>query len=149
MLTFQLEPADTWERDCPALLVEHHRELGLDQDLEVAVNFEKIRMLEAAGMWLTFTARDDGKLVGYVAALFAKHLHYSTSGEMLIVDMYYLAPEFRTGAGAKLLAFVEQTARAKNAIKLYLSCKVHRDHTKLFLRMGYRLSDFAFTKRLG
>jgi GNAT superfamily N-acetyltransferase len=149
VITFQLETIDQWRTDAAPLLYDHWQELGLDTDLKNDINFDHLRKLEAAGMWLTMTARDGDKLVGYVAALFSKHLHYTSSGQMLIVDMYYVAPEYRRGTGVKLLAFMEATARAKNAIKIYLSCKVHRDHSKLFVRMGYRLSDYAFTKRIG
>jgi len=49
----------------------------------------------------------------------------------------------------QLLKFMEMFAREKKAIKIYLSCKVHKDHSRLFNALGYRLSDYAFTKRIG
>ena len=67
---------------------------------------------------------------------------------MLIVDAYYVKPEFRQGTGLRLLKYMEEFARMRGAIKIYLSCKVHKDHSRLFQALGYRLSDYAFTKRL-
>jgi len=149
MISFQRETVDSWWNDAQPLIFDHWQELGLDTDLKGDIAIDKLRILEANGLWLTMTARDEGKLVGYVVGLFSPHLHYQSSGPMMIVDMYYTKPEYRKGVGAKMLAFMEQTARELNAIKIYLSCKVHRDHTKLFMLLGYKLSDFAFTKRIG
>jgi len=148
MPTFQLEPVKRFEKECRPLLFDHWQELGLDLDLEGAPDFEKMAMLEKAGMWNVITARESGKLVGYLWALLSTHLHYKNSGCMLIVDAYYVKPEFRRGTGLQLLKFMEAFAREKQAIKIYLSCKVHRDHSALFTALGYRLSDYAFTKRL-
>lgn len=149
MITFQVETVDSWWADAPPLIYDHWQELGLDTDLKGDIAVDKLRVLEASGSWVTITARDEGKLVGYIVAVLHPHLHYQSSGPMFIVDMYYIKPEYRKGYGAKMLAFMQQTAKAKGAIKIYLSCKVHKDHTKLFTLMGYRLSDYAFTRRIG
>lgn len=147
-MTFQVETVESWWADAQPLIYNHWQELGLDTDLEGNIDVAKLVALEKAGLWITMTARDEGKLVGYVVALFSPHLHYSTSGPMMIVDMYYIKPEYRRGNGVKLLKFMEAVASHKKAIKIYLSCKVHKDHSKLFTLLGYRLSDFAFTKRI-
>ena len=63
--------------------------------------------------------------------------------------MYYIKPEYRKGAGLRLLKFMEVKAREAGAIKIYLSCKVHLDHSALFRMLGYRNSDYTFTKRIG
>lgn len=148
-LSFQVECVNKWAADAvPAMVEAHWRELGLDLDLEIKPDLEAMRTLESIGRWKICTARADGRLVGYVLAVVAPHLHYSSSPKMFIVDAYYLAPEYRNGAGAKLLKFAEATARSLGAIKVYLSCKVHQDHSKLFQALGYRLSDYAFIKRL-
>lgn len=148
-MQFQLETVESWYADAPPLIYEHWQELGLDTDLKGDIAVEKLKLLEGAGLWLTMTVRDEGKLVGYIVGVFSTHLHYQSSGKMFIADMYYVMPEYRRGIGAQMLAFMESTVRDLGAIKIYLSCKVHRDNTKLFQRMGYRLSDFAFTKRTG
>ncbi len=146
-MTFQVESVEDWASESKDLVYAHWQELGLDLDLEIAPDFEKMAKLEAMGMFHVVTVRDSGKLVGYLLALVSTHLHYRNSPKMLIVDAYYVAPEFRNGAGVKLIRFTENLAHRLGAIKMYLSCKVHEDHSKLFISMGYRLSDHAFTKR--
>lgn len=147
-MQFQIETVDQWQEDARELCVQHWKELGLDQDLKVAPNFEQMRVMEKLGMWVVIGARHEGKLVGYLLAVIHAHLHYCTSPKMFIVDAYYLMPEFRNGSGAKLLKFAEAEAKKRGAIKLYLSCKVHQDHSELFKALGYKLSDYAFIKRV-
>lgn len=148
MTTFQIESVERWQAESAELVYAHWQELGMDLDLEIAPDYEKMAMLEKIGMFKVITAREDAKLTGYLLALVSPHLHYRTSPPMLIVDAYYISPEARTGTGVKLIRYVEELARQLSAIKIYFSCKVHRDHSKLFLALGYRLSDFAFTRRL-
>lgn len=148
LTTFQVEPVEKFVLEATPLIYEHWQELGLDLDLRGDPDFDKMAMLEKAGLWHVLTVRHEVKLVGYLWALLVTHLHYRSSGPMLIVDAYYLSPEHRRGSGVGLLKFMEAFAKEKQAIKIYLTCKVHRDQTKLFEALGYRLSDYAFTKRI-
>lgn len=148
MVDFAVEPVQSWSADADALIYAHWQELGLDLDLEIAPDFEKMKILEKLGMFKVLTARSEGRLVGYLLAVINAHLHYRTSAPMFIVDAYYIAPEHRDGTGARMMYFAESIAKSIGAIKIYTSCKVHRDHSKLFLALGYRLSDYAFTKRI-
>lgn len=148
-LSFQVESVDSWVADARPLIHEHWQELGLDLDLAIDPDIDKMKLMEQAGAWFVMTARDAGALVGYLLAIVSPHLHYKSSKPMLIVDAYYVRPDVRNGAGARLLSFMEEFAKEKGAIKIYLSCKAHRDHSKLFEAMGYHLSDYAFIKRIG
>jgi len=168
LTTFQVEPVEVWEKECSALVYAHWQELGLDLDLEIAPDFAAMKQLESMGMFKVITAREveecdahtgggedagcicgeSGRLVGYLLAVINTHLHYRTSPKMFIADAYYVSPECRSGTGAKLIRFSEQVARGVGAIKIYLSCKAHKDHTTLFQALGYRLSDHAFTRRI-
>jgi len=146
--TLQVESVEKWSLESKDLVYAHWQELGLDLDLEIAPDFEKMAMLEDMGMFKVVTVREDGQLVGYLLAVVNTHLHYKNSPKMLIVDAYYISPECRSGRGVKLVRFTEELARQLGAIKIYFSCKVHKDHSKLFTALGYRLSDYAFTKRI-
>lgn len=146
--TFQLESVERWAADAKPLYIKHWRELGLDLDLEIAPDIEKMRVMEQVGLFIVITVRSAGELVGYLLAVVSTHLHYRTSPRMFIVDAYYIVPEFRKGVGVKLFKFAEHIAKELGTIKMYLSCKVHKDHSKLFTALGYRLSDYAFIKRI-
>jgi len=148
LTTFQVETVETWAAESKDLVYAHWQELGLDLDLEIAPDIAKMKALEDLGVWRVLTAREDGRLVGYLLAVVSVHLHYMNSPRMFIVDAYYVSPESRKGTGAKLIRFAETFARELGTIKIYLSCKIHRDHSALFLALGYQLSDYAFIKRI-
>lgn len=148
-MQFQVEAVAQWAADAPDLYCKHWQELGLDLDLKIDPDIEKMTILEKAGAFTVVTAREDGRLVGYLLAVVSTHLHYRSSPKMFIVDAYYILPEFRNGTGVRMFRFAEKLAHSLGAIKIYLSCKVHKDHSKLFTALGYRLSDYAFIKRIG
>lgn len=139
---------ESWASDAMPLIRDHWQELGLDLDLEIAPDFGKMAQLESMGMFKVITVRQDASLVGYLLAVVNTHLHYRTSKPMFIVDAYYIAPRARNGTGARMIRFAETVAKSLGCIKIYLSCKVHQDHTKFFQALGYKLSDFAFIKRI-
>jgi hypothetical protein len=147
-MQFAIEPVWKWAEDCEALVFAHWQELGMDQDLPIDPNIERMIAMEAMGMFKVIGVRDEGVLKGYMLAVVSPHLHYQSSPQMFIVDAYYIAPECRNGTGAKLIRFAENLAKELGCIKIYLSCKVHSDHTKLFISLGYTLSDFAFIRRI-
>lgn len=148
-LSIQIEPVEKWHEEArPTLIDDHWKELGLDLDLEGKINVDALAKMEAAGIVSCITVRYDGWMVGYLLAIHHQHLHYNSSPPMFIVDMYYIAPKYRTGAGVRMFKFAEHYAKKLGCIKLYLSCKVHQDHSKLFTKLGYKLSDYAFVKRI-
>jgi hypothetical protein len=146
--TYQLETVDNWYADAKPLYEKHWQELGLDLDLKIDPDVDKMRLMEQNGMFTVITVRNAGRLVGYLLAVVSNHLHYRSSPKMFIVDAYYVLPEFRQGTGTKLFKFAEHIAQTLGTIKIYLSCKVHKDHSRLFKTLGYRLSDYAFIKRI-
>lgn len=148
MTIFQVEPVKIWAAETKWLVYAHWQELGLDLDLEISPDYVKMAKLEELGMFKVITVREDGRLVGYLLAVVSTHLHYSTSPPVFIVDAYYISPECRSGTGVKLVRFAESVAKELGTIKIYFSCKVHKDHTQLFQALGYKLSDYAFIKRI-
>lgn len=148
-LTFQVESLAEWLLDLPPLIQPHFEELTLDKDFcKPELDIEKARNAEKSGVLLIVTARNEGELVGYWIGLLMTHLHYKSAGLMCYTDMYFLLPEFRKGgAGTRFLTFVENTLRERGVVKAYISCKVHQDHSALFKGLGWRPSDYLFTKR--
>lgn len=140
-----------WLRDAEALFPKHSEELTLDKDIcsDPYPDVGKFKEVENQNRLLIVTARDDGRLVGYWLGALLDHLHYRNAGVMGYTDMYFVLSEYRVGgAGVKLLTTVEDELRQRGAVKMYLSCKVHSDHSQLFERMGFTKTDYMFTKRL-
>lgn len=150
MVSFQVEPWSEFYLDAAPLFEKHWQDVAIDQDhIKLNVNVEKYAELDASGLLHIVSVRSDGRLVGYyMAFILPQHMHYVDAGPMAFTDVYYLLPEERGSAGAKLMMVAEQTLRARGVVKAYLSCKVHQDHTELFEALGWTLTDKAFTKRL-
>lgn len=95
------------------------------------------------------TARDGGKLVGYIICFVMPHFHYKSSGLTALADMYYLLREYRKGGlGARMFMEMERGLKERGVIRAHMSCKAHEDHSKLFQRMGWKLTDYTFSKLL-
>lgn len=149
-VTFQVEPysemCEEW-LDGP-ISKEHWQEIAMDKDeIELAVSRETYKDMETKGILHCLTVRDEGKLVGYYIAIVMVHPHYSTFGPMAMTDIYYLAPEYRCGTTAfQMMQEVEDTLRLRGVKKIYTSCKVHKDLSPFFLKLGWRPTDVCFTK---
>lgn len=148
MITFQRESLAEWAKDIDPLAPLHYEELSLD-GFKPLLFTEKYLEAEQHDILCIATMRDDGKMVGYLFAALIPHLHYADSGLMGQVDMYFVHPDYRKGnIGIRFIRFAEEILRKKGAVKLYASCKVHRDLQPLWEACGYRFSDKVFTKRL-
>ena len=148
MLSFQLEKFSSIQDEAASLFKAHWDEIAVDKDkIPLAPDWSKYAGLEQGGMLHCLTVRSEGKLVGYFIAFVLPHPHYSTAGEMAMTDVYFIHPDYRKGsAGIKLICEAERTLRARGVTKAYLSTKVHSDNSKLFQALGWRLTDYSFTK---
>jgi hypothetical protein len=128
----------------------HWEEMALDKDvIKIDMDVERYAKLDELDMIHVTTVRDDKTLVGYVICFIIRHMHYANAGEMALADMYWLSPDYRRGlTGMKMFKVMEESLRERGIIRAHMSCKVSQDHTKLFERMGWRLSDLTFSKML-
>jgi hypothetical protein len=125
-------------------------DVGVDKDhFKARCEEAKYEALEDAGALCLTTARMEGKLVGYYAALILPNPHYFGQGLMVYTDMYYLSDECRKGPfGVQLFKFSEKVWRSKGAVKAYSSHKIHRDRSKLFKWLGWKPTDIIYSKVL-
>lgn len=132
------------------LALIHWSELALDQMLfRPDLDHERYLAMDQAGAMHVVTARDEGKLVGYIVCFVMPHFHYKSSGLTALADMYYLRREYRKGGlGARMFKLMEEGLRQRGVVRAHMSCKVHEDHSRLFSAMGWKLTDFTFSKVL-
>jgi len=149
--TFQRERWATFVKDAMPIFPLHYMELALDQDkVRLCLDFSRYEAADREGQLHLVTMREDGKLAGYWIGAVMLHLHYADAGPMAIVDIYFVLPEYRVGGnGAKLLLEVERTLKERGVVKIYQSCKVHSDQSGLFKALGYKPTDYVFTKFIG
>lgn len=150
MTTFHVEKWATFHRDAHPLFDMHWKELALDQaKIPLGLDSARFQVLCDQGLLHIVTARKAGVVIGYFVAIVMPHLHYKDAGLMAFTDMYFIRPGCRKGGcGVKLFTEAERTLRERGVVKAYLSTKVHQDHTQLFEKLGWRLSDKSFCKVL-
>lgn len=100
-----------------------------EQGYQCAVAFDNEVSIGVVGIWI------QTKL--YVG----KHIEY---------DNVYIVPEYRgQGVGKKLLAFVEQYAKAQHCIAAELNCDIDEEESKDFWeKQGFDVIGLRYQKRL-
>lgn len=120
------------------LLELHYRELTLNRDrVKLNPDWNRYSELEHAGAFHVFTARDDGRLVGYSAFFLGPHLHYK---DLMVAnnDVLYLHPDARNGMlGIRLIKASESGMKAMGAAKITWHAKYSNDLQQILARLGY------------
>lgn len=129
------------------LLVRHWKEVALNHS-EVPLDIDEQRYtdLDEAGALHVVTARRNGLLIGYHAAIISGHLHYASTLHG-ITDVYWIAPECRHGVTAmRMFQAVERELKAAGVRKLFTATKLHLDQGPLFERLGYKPVERLYAK---
>ena len=151
-LEFRWERFNEIAHELPPLFTQHWRELALNRDhIPLAPDWDRYYALDVQGSLRILTARDSGRLVGYVFLLVGPHLHYATT-LWAHVDMFWLDPLYRQGwTGVRFLSTLVRDARAMNAKNLTITVKLHfmgGRVAKLLQRLGLRPIETVLAMRL-
>jgi GNAT superfamily N-acetyltransferase len=140
MVTYQREYLFDIIGEVEPLLREHYEELTLNKErIVLDPVWPEYALLEKMGRFVVFTAREDGKLVGYNAFFTVKHIHYGALN-MAINDVLYLHKAHRRGlTGIRLLKFAEAQLRdlIGGPLKVTYHIKFSLDWSAILHRMGY------------
>jgi len=150
MISIQLETFAGILPELKKVVVEHHKEVALDQGIiKLDPQYDTYLLREQAGETHVVTMRDAGELIGYYIGFIAPGLHYK---ECLtyVVDIFYVAPKYRRqGIAKEALQFLEKDLLRRGVRKVYMGSWVKADCSPLFESMGYIKAEVVFTKLLG
>jgi len=150
MITYQQEFLDAVVSDIKPLLEKHWKEIALNKEkIKLNPNWEAYYNLEAENRLKIFTARDDGKLVGYFVVIVGIHIHYK---DHLFAnnDVIYLAPKYRRGFTLiKLIKFSEKCLKADGVSVLTINTKVHRPFDRLMDFLKFTKVERIYSKYIG
>jgi len=120
---------------------EEHR-----QELNPA--WDKYIQIEMAGMLHLFTARDAGKLVGYLLVVVHPHLHFADS-IYGFVDAFYVLPPYRdTEIPADLVAETEKVMSDAGIARIQFAVSPDLWLYKVIKKLHYIRTEFNFMKWL-
>lgn len=131
------------------LLVLHWREIAHFQDIELDGDVSRYLALEDSGMLRVYTARMDGRLVGYACFFIAPHGHYKRSLQA-VQDLIYVDPACRCSAiGLRLIDHCDDALREEGAQVVLQHVKLaHPKLGVILARRGYEPIETIFAKRL-
>jgi GNAT superfamily N-acetyltransferase len=150
-VTYQVESWATYAPDARPLWPQHWAEIALDHET-IALDPDDARYeaLDAAGVLHIVTMRTDpaGRLVGYWLGIVQTHLHYKSTLHA-VLDVFWVHPAYRQGwAGVQLFRFVAHTLKARGVVKVVQGCKMHKDVSMIFERLGYTEIERVWSKLL-
>lgn len=148
-ITYQQESLTTCKVDIKDLLVKHWEEIALNKDvIKLNPDWEAYHSLEDNGSLKIFTARSDGKLIGYFVVICRKHLHY-VDHVFAFNDILYLDQDYRNGfTGAKLMKFAEKCLKEDGTSVLVVNTKRHKPFDSLLEWLGYKHIENIYSKLL-
>lgn len=148
-MNFQRETIFDVIEEVQPLLDLHYDELCLNKDLaKLAPRWDVYTEMERLGCFVVFTAREDGRLVGYSAFFLQPHMHYS--GFVVAQnDIFYIAQEHRRGTTAlRFLRYSETALKELGAQKLVYHCKYSNNLAPILHRLSYRDEEVMTAKLL-
>ena len=150
MITIQHESLLNVKQDIKPLLEEHWRLVALNQGkIKLNPDWKEYSKLDTAGILKIFTARDDGKLVGYFVLIINKSINYQDH-YFAVNDVVFVLPDSRAGAtGYKLIKYAEDYCRESGVSLMMINTKVHIPFDKLMIGMGFDLIERVYSKFLG
>jgi GNAT superfamily N-acetyltransferase len=147
--TFQVERIqDLWPEAMP-LLTEHWREIAHYQDIELDPDIETYRKIEDAGMSRCYTVRNAAwELVGYCVYFVRPNMHYRQSIQAS-QDVLFLRKDLRKGSiGMRLIKYADEQLKKEGVQAVYQHVKAAHNFGPMLERMGYKLVDLIFARRL-
>jgi N-acetylglutamate synthase-like GNAT family acetyltransferase len=131
------------------LLNMHYDEIALNKDLlKLNPSIEQYETAEKNGILKIFTARSEGKIVGYFAVLVNKSLHYQDH-LYATNDVIFLHPDHRKGyTASKLIKFSIECLAQDGVSMLFMNTKIHKPFDLLLQRLGFQHIENVYTKRL-
>ena len=137
----------TCQPDMLGLIEEHYQELTLNKDfVKLNPDWARYQKLENENKLHIFTARDNGKLLGYSFFFLDTHIHYM---DLLVAtnDVLYLTASHRLGiTGIRLIKFSESELLKLGAKKITWHIKDSMDLSPILNRMGYLAEDTILGK---
>ena len=149
MIRIAQEDFAGWHAEGAPLFRAHWEEVGTFRDaVPLDVDVERIIELERAGLWLSWTVRDAGVLVGYVCVLVTPHLHYRSTPQAF-VDVVYLVPAVRGGGlGRRVLRQVMDALGHAGVRKIVLHVKLSHDFGPLLEQLGFVATETNYERLL-
>lgn len=120
----------------------HFKDIALDLDVEF------YRRAEAAGVVRIFTARDDGKLVGYCVFVVCRSPKYKGSLQASQEVLFVHPAKRGTTVGPRLLGYCDNSLADEGVQVVYHQVMEGHDFGRLLEGLGYHRVGYVYARRL-
>lgn len=136
-----------WDELAP-LAAAHFAEVkSAELPRELSLDRESYAQAEAQGIHVFVTARDAGRLVGYLSMCLRRHPHAETCGAWQ--DAIYLHPDHRQGwNGQGLIAAADSWLREHGATVVYHFAPTAHDYGPVLRTLGYNPIEIVWCRHL-
>jgi GNAT superfamily N-acetyltransferase len=128
------------------LIEAHHNEVMIPFDAP-SVSYEQYMALESHSLLHGIFAYLGDCIVGYVAFVISKHIHYKEVS-VAQVTAIYVDPKHRGRLGLKLIKAAESEAKNAGANSMLWGVGYESRAAQTFERMGYSKRDISFVREL-
>ncbi len=139
---------DAVRHDIEPLLFKHWGEVAHFKDIPLDPDWAFYAACDHAGVLRVYTARDEGKLVGYACYFVKANPHYQTSIQA-VQDVLYLHPDYRGVPALRFIAWCDAQLAAEGIDAVYQHLKAAHEHGHRAMQaLGYTEVDRIYAKRL-
>jgi GNAT superfamily N-acetyltransferase len=146
---FAREPLAKVREEIEYLINKNWEETSVYKDsFKLDPDWKTYEAVDRGGLLGIYTARKQGRLIGYLVIMANYHMHYK---EHIFAsnDILYLDPEHRKGfLGIKLIKFVEEDLRKMGVSVFNLNTTPLRPFDNLLERLGFNLVERIYSKKL-
>jgi hypothetical protein len=147
-VVFKVESVVKCWREILLLLKAHWEEVTYDPDMLPQPDMTEYECIERGNGLKLFTARDDGKLIGYCIMFINYSMHYGYA-KQAVQDLLYIKPEHRGGDMLeRFIKHIDAELQAEDVKLVFQMVKPSRDFGKKLLAMGYRHDETVYSRRL-
>lgn len=126
------------------LAVAHHREVGEYPDIPIELDLGRYQAAESIGALRIFTARREGKLIGYAVFFVQANAHHRQSLQAAL-DGIFLAER---GEGFRFIRWCDDELVSEGVEVVLHAVKASNDYGRMLERIGYTIMDHVYSRRL-
>lgn len=149
-MQYAIEKISDIQQELQPLLDLHWQQIALNKDkIKLKPDWQKYIAMNNAGLLFLYSARQDGKLVGYFVLTASTSMHYADH-LFAICDIIFIHPDYRRGsAGAKLIKFAEKHLKSIGVSCIYINTKIHAPFDALLDKLQYTCIERVYSKYIG
>lgn len=138
--------ANAWP-DVKALVGRNYAEAGHAIVGKFEPDIEAYLRMENQGIAELWTARHDGKLVGYAMYLVVPHFQYK--GKVWAMqDVLYVLPQYRGRTSIRMIVLADEVHKSQGVDVSYRHVSKWVDYSRTLERLGYTEAERGFMKVL-